>query len=180
VQVSHTPHHLDIAFDDSNLVAHAGLALSSQLAARLEVRKLIRQRLHLGSGVPGAAHADLKAMTLISALLAGADCIDDVDLLRSGATASVIGQWVAAPSTIGTFLRAFTWGHARQLDAVSGELLARAWKAGAGPGDAPFTFDIDSTICETYGTQKQDGSKFTYTKRPCPVAPMSSHEPALL
>ena len=98
MQVSHTPHHLDIAFDDGNLVAHAGLALSSQLAARLEVRKLIRQRLHLGSGVPGAAHADLKAMTLISALLAGADCIDDVDLLRSGATASVIGQWVAAPS----------------------------------------------------------------------------------
>jgi hypothetical protein len=164
VQVSHTPHHLDIAFDDSNLVAHAGLALSSQLAARLEVRKLIRQRLHLSSGVPGAAHADLKAMTLISALLAGADCIDDVDLLRSGATEQVIGQWVAAPSTIGTFLRAFTWGHARQLDAVSGELLARAWKAGAGPGDAPFTFDIDSTICETYGTQKQGGSKFTYTK----------------
>jgi len=71
---------------------------------------------------------------------------------------------VAAPSTIGTFLRAFTWGHARQLDAVSGELLARAWKAGAGPGDAPFTFDIDSTICETYGIQKQGGSKFTYTK----------------
>jgi hypothetical protein len=164
MQVSHTPHHLDIAFDDRNLVAHAGLALSSQLAARLEVRKLIRQRLHLGSGVPGAAHADLKAMTLISALLAGADCIDDVDLLRSGATASVIGQWVAAPSTIGTFLRAFTWGHARQLDAVGGELLARAWKAGAGPGDAPFTFDIDSTICETYGIQKQGGSKFTYTK----------------
>ena len=164
MQVSHTPHHLDIAFDDSNLVAHAGLALSSQLAARLEVRKLIRQRLHLSSGVPGAAHADLKAMTLISALLAGADCIDDVDLLRSGATEQVIGQWVAAPSTIGTFLRAFTWGHARQLDAVSGELLARAWKAGAGPGDAPFTFDIDSTICETYGTQKQGGSKFTYTK----------------
>ena len=164
MQVSHTPHHLDIAFDDSSLVAHAGLALSSQLAARLEVRKLIRERLHLGHGIPGAAHADLKAMTLISALLAGAECIDDVDLLRSGATASVIGQWVAAPSTIGTFLRAFTWGHARQLDAVSGELLARAWKAGAGPGDAPFTFDIDSTICETYGIQKQGGSKFTYTK----------------
>jgi hypothetical protein len=164
VQVSHTPHHLDIAFDDGNLVAHAGLALSSQLADRLGVRELIRERLHLGHGIPGAANADLKVMTLISALLAGAECIDDVDLLRSGATASVIGQWVAAPSTIGTFLRAFTWGHARQLDAVSGELLARAWKAGAGPGDAPFTFDIDSTICETYGIQKQGGSKFTYTK----------------
>jgi hypothetical protein len=128
------------------------------------VRKLIRDRLHLGDGTPGVANADLKAMTLISALLAGTDCIGDVDLLRSGATASVIGQWVAAPSTLGTFLRAFTWGYIRQLDAVSGELLARAWKAGTGPGDAPFTFDIDSTICETYETQKQGGSKFTYTK----------------
>ncbi len=162
--VSHTPDRLDIVFDDGNLVAHAGLALTSQLAARLRVRKLVRERLHLDPGIPGSANADLKAMTLISALLAGAECIDDVDLLRSGATASVIGQWIAAPSTIGTFLRAFTWGHARQLDAVSGELLARAWKAGAGPGDAPFTFDIDSTICETYGVQKQGGSKFTYTK----------------
>jgi hypothetical protein len=63
VQVSHTPHHLDIAFDDRNLVAHAGLSLTSQLAARLGVRKLIRERLHLGPGIPGAAHADLKAMT---------------------------------------------------------------------------------------------------------------------
>jgi hypothetical protein len=164
VQVSHTPPQFDIAFDDRNLVAHAGLALISELAARLGVRRLIREHLHLGRGVPGAANADLKAMTLVSALLAGAECIDDVDLLRSGATASVIGQWVAAPSTIGTFLRAFTWGHARQLDAISGELLARAWRAGAGPGNAPYTFDIDSTICETYGTQKQGGSKFTYTK----------------
>jgi hypothetical protein len=164
VQVSHTPPQFDIAFDDRNLVAHAGLALISELAARLGVRRLIREHLHLGRGVPGAANADLKAMTLVSALLAGAECIDDVDLLRSGATASVIGQWVAAPSTIGTFLRAFTWGHARQLDAISGELLARAWRAGAGPGNAPYTFDIDSTICETYGIQKQGGSKFTYTK----------------
>ena len=90
MQVSHTPHRLDIAFDDGKLVAHAGLSLTSQLAARLGMRKLIRERLQLGHGIPGAAHADLKAMTLISALLAGAECIDDVDLLRSGATASVI------------------------------------------------------------------------------------------
>ena len=147
MQVSHTPPQFDIAFDDRTLVAHAGLALISELAARLGVRRLIREHLHLGRGVPGAANADLKAMTLVSALLAGAECIDDVDLLRSGATASVIGQWVAAPSTIGTFLRAFTWGHARQLAAISGELLARAWRAGAGPGNSPYTFDIDSTIC---------------------------------
>jgi hypothetical protein len=70
---------------------------------------------------------------------------------------------VAAPSTLGTFLRSFTWGHARQLDVVPGELLARAFAAGAGPGDAPVTIDVDSSICETYGLAKQGGMKFTYS-----------------
>ena len=54
-----------------------------------------------------------------------------------------------APSTLGTFLRSFRWGHVRQLDRVSRQLLARAWAAGAGPGDSPLTIDLDSTICET-------------------------------
>ena len=67
-----------------------------------------------------------------------------------GGTARVLGCVVKAPSTLGTFRRSFRWGHVRQLDRVSRELLARAWAAGAGPGDAPFTIDLDSTICETY------------------------------
>ena len=58
---------------------------------------------------------------------------------------------VKAPSTLGTFLRSFRWGHVRQLDRVSRQLLARAWAAGAGPGDSPLSIDLDSTICETYG-----------------------------
>ena len=61
---------------------------------------------------------------------------------------------VKAPSTLGTFLRSFRWGHVRQLDRVSRELLARAWAAGAGPGNAPFTIDLDSTL-ETYGLAKE-------------------------
>ena len=60
-----------------------------------------------------------------------------------------------APSTLGAFLRSFRWGQVRQLDRVSRELLARAWAAGAGPGDAPFTIDLDSTICKTYGLDKE-------------------------
>ncbi len=56
---------------------------------------------------------------------------------------------------LGAFLRSFRWGHVRQLDRVSRELLVRAWAAGAGPGDAPFTIDLDSTICETYGLAKE-------------------------
>ncbi len=66
------------------------------------------------------------------------------------------------PSTLGTFLRSFTWSHARQLDKVSTQLLARAFAAGSGPGAAPVTIDVDSSICETYGLAKQGGSKFTY------------------
>ena len=69
------------------------------------------------------------------------------------------GCVVKAPSTLGTFLRSFRWGHVRQLDRVSRELLARAWSAGAGPGDAPFTIDLDSTICETYGLAKEGGAR---------------------
>ena len=70
---------------------------------------------------------------------------------------------VKAPSTLGTFLRSFRWGHVRQLDRVSRELLARAWAAGAGPGDAPFTIDLDSTICETYGLAKEGARHHGYT-----------------
>ena len=68
-----------------------------------------------------------------------------------------------APSTLGTFLRSFRWGHVRQLDRVSRELLARAWAAGAGPGDGPFTIDLDSTICETYGLAKEGARHHGYT-----------------
>ena len=82
--------------------------------------------------------------------------------LRSGAAAAVLGHAVLAPSTLGTFLRSFTWGHARQLDVVSGVLLGRAWAAGAGPGDEAVTIDVDSSIVETYGLDKQGGAKFTY------------------
>ena len=84
-----------------------------------------------------------KIMTLVASALAGGDCIDDADALRTGGTACTLGSTVKAPSTLGTFLRSFRWGHVRQLDRVSRELLARAWAAGAGPGDAPFTIDLD-------------------------------------
>jgi hypothetical protein len=78
-------------------------------------------------------------------MLAGGDCIDDADLLRCGQTASVLGHRVMAPSTLGTFLRSFTFGHIRQLDRLTEQLLLRAWTAGAGPGDGPMTMDLDST-----------------------------------
>ena len=102
-------------------------------------------------------------MTLVASALAGGDCIDDADVLRTGGTACTLGGTVKAPSTLGTFLRSFRWGHVRQLDRVSRELLARAWAAGAGPGDAPFTIDLDSTICETFGLAKEGARHHGYT-----------------
>jgi hypothetical protein len=94
-------------------------------------------------------------MTLIHSALAGGQWIEDADRLRAGSTDQVLGHRVAAPSTLGTFLRSFTWGSARQLDHVAGQALARAWQAGAGPGPWPLTIDIDSTHCQTYGLAKQ-------------------------
>ena len=104
-------------------------------------------------------------LTLVASALAGgppvAD-IDDSDALRAGGTEQVLGCAVKAPSTLGTFLRSFRWGHARQLDRVSRELLARAWAAGVGPGDDPLTIDIDSTVCETYGLVKEGAQRHNY------------------
>lgn len=83
--------------------------------------------------------------------------------MRSGCTASFLGCVFKAHSTLGTFLRSFRWGHVRQLDRVSRELLARAWAAGDGPGDGPLTIDIDSTIYETYGLAKEGARHYGYT-----------------
>jgi hypothetical protein len=95
-------------------------------------------------------------------MIAGGSHIDHVDVLRAGATGSVLGHTVLAPSTIGTFLRAFSFGHVRQLEAVNGHAIGRAWAAGAGPSGA-MVIDIDSTICEVAGKVK-GGAGYGYTK----------------
>ena len=156
MRVCHSLDRLDVTFDDERLVANAGLMLPATLAQHLGLLELIDEHVDLGDA-PGRANVGHKAMTLVHSALAGGDSIDDADALRAGDTQAVLGHAVLAPSTLGTFLRSFSWGHARQLDKVSGELLARAWAAGAGPGDAPATIDVDSTICETYGLAKQGG-----------------------
>ena len=143
-------------------MANAGLLLPATLAQHLGLRELVDRHLDPG-GVPGRANTGDKLLTLVASALAGGDCIDDADALRAGGTAGVLGCVVKAPSTLGTFLRSFRWGHVRQLDRVSRQLLARAWAAGAGPGDAPLTIDLDSTICETYGLAKEGARHHGYT-----------------
>ena len=142
------PDRIRIVFDDHRLVANAGLLLPATLGRHLGLPELVDHHLDLGDA-PGRANTGDKMMTLVASALAGGECIDDADVLRTGGTACTLGGTVKAPPTLGTFLRSFSWGHVRQLDRVSRELLSRAWAAGAGPGDAPFTIDLDSTICET-------------------------------
>ena len=156
------PDRIQITFDDRRLVANAGLLLPATLARHLGLPELVRQRLDLGDA-PGRANTSDKMMTLVASALAGGDCIDDADVLRTGGTACTLRGTVKAPSTLGTFLRSFRWGHVRQLDRVSRELLARAWQAGAGPGDGPLNIDLDSTICETYGLAKEGARHHGYT-----------------
>ena len=157
----HSLDRLDVTFDDERLVANAGLMLPATLAQHLGLRELFDEHVDLGDAA-GRANVGHKAMTLAHSALAGGDSIDDADALRAGDTEAVLGHLVLAPSTLGTFLRSFSWGHARQLDAVAGDLLARAWAAGAGPGEEPFTIDVDSSIHETYGLAKEGGTRFTY------------------
>ena len=143
-------------------MANAGLILPATLAQHLDLSQLVDRRLDLGRA-PGRANPGDKMMTLVASALAGGDCIDDADVLRTARTAGAIGCVVKAPSNLGTFLRSFRWGHVRQLDRVSRELLSRAWAAGAGPDGAPLTIDLDSTTCETYGLVKEGARHHGYT-----------------
>jgi len=160
---SHSLDRVDTAFDDDRLVADAGLLLPATLAQQLDLKGLVERHLDLRDK-PGRANAGDKLLTLVLSALAGGDCIDDANALRAGGTERILGFRVKAASTLGTFLRSFRWGHVRQLDRVSRELLAHAWAAGAGPGSDPLTIDLDSTICETYGLAKEGATGFTYTK----------------
>ena len=142
------PDRMQIAFDDHRLVANAGLILPLTLAQRLGFGELVDRHVDLGRA-PGRATTGDKVMTPVASALAGGDCIDDADVLRTGGTAGAIGCVIKAPSTLGTFLRSFRWGH--------------AWAAGGGPGDGPLTIDLDSTICETYGLAKEGARRHIYT-----------------
>lgn len=159
---SHSLDGIAVSFDDDHAVASAGLVLTATLGQHLGLEAVVDDCVDLGDR-PGYFRPGRKVMTLVDSMIAGGDFIDDADVLRSASTASVLGHQVMAPSTLGTFLRAFTFGNIRQLDRVAEIALRRAWAAGAGPGADPVTIDIDSTICEVYGYDKE-GAAYGYTK----------------
>jgi len=151
-----------VVFDDERVVSDAGVMLVAALAQRLGVEALAGRLVRLRRDRPGAANAGRKVMALIFAMVLGADSIDDAGVLRAGRTRRLLGGWVPAPSTLGTFLRAFTFGHVRQLDALLGRSLERAWAAGAGPGEGRLVVDVDSFVGEVCGRLKQ-GAAYGYT-----------------
>jgi hypothetical protein len=162
MQLSHDPGVVDAVFDEANLVSCAGLAPVLALAECAGLSQLLAERLTVAS--PNAA---LKVTALVAGMVAGADSIDDMDLLRHGAMDRLFAG-VRAPSTLGTFLRSFTFGHVRQLDAVAARLLARLAAPVGGrtpllPGaDQVAYVDIDDTVRETHGYAKQ-GAGFGYS-----------------
>jgi hypothetical protein len=153
----------ETTFDDETLVADAGLIVPATLMVRLGLEAVVNQTVRLVDRV-GGARPGRKVLTLVAAILAGGTHIDHAARLRAGATQKVLPFRVMAPSTLGTFLRSFTFGHVRQLDAVIAETIGRAWTLGAGPGSNSMTIDLDSTICEVHGKHKQ-GAAYGYTKQ---------------
>ena len=148
---------IDVAFDHDQAAPDAGLLLTATLMSRLGLEAVCDQMVSRGYR-PGR-----KLATLVTSLVAGGDCIDDIAALRAGSTRLLLGHQVMAPSTVGTWLRTFTFGHVRQLDKVSETMLTRAWTAGGPDPDATLYIDVDSTIVEVHGYDKQ-GATYGYTR----------------
>ena len=152
---------LEAVFDDGSLVADGGLLLAGTVMHRLGLEALIDEVVRPG-GSAGSG-AGRKVLSLVASMLVGGRCIDDVQRLRSGSAAAVLPFAVVAPSTAGSFLRSFTFGHVRQLDKAAELGLVRAWSVGAAPSVAEMTVDLDSTVCEVCGKAKH-GAAYGHTK----------------
>jgi hypothetical protein len=163
MQLSHTRPVLSATFDEPNLVAAAGLVPLMALAGRAGLRELADQRLSVPTDK--GANAGLKISSLVAGMAAGADSIEDMALLRHGGMGRVFTA-AYAPSTLGSFLRAFTFGHVRQADAVASRFLLNLAEhtglLGGGQDTGPVLVDLDDTIIEVHGYAKQ-GAGFGYS-----------------
>jgi hypothetical protein len=145
MRASHNLSSVSVSCDEPNLVSGAGVLPAAVLAQKVGLAGLVQRRVRLARH---GANAGTKALTVVGSMLLGGDSVADTALLQAGATNQLFDQ-LRAPSTIGSWLRAFKWSNVRELDAVTRELLARLWAAGAGPVDPAgrLTVDLDSTIC---------------------------------
>jgi len=158
MRLSHARRAISVRFDDPNLVSCVGLVAVMALAQRSGLATLLAERLTIAA--KGGVNAAAKVLALIAGMVCGADSIDDMDLLRHGGMGRLF-DGIRAPSTLGTFLRAFTFGHVRQLDAVAAGLLARLAAATPVLPDARevVLVDIDDTVRQTYGYAKQGAGR---------------------
>lgn len=162
MQFNHTCSALSAAFDDANLVSAAGLVPVMRLAERAGLTHLAAKHLTVPSDK--GANAGAKVSSLVAGMVAGADSIEDMRLLRHGGMGRLFDR-VYAPSTLGSFLRAFEFGHVRQLDAVASRFLTGLAQRSAKllPVTDGYTFvDVDDTIIEVEGYLKQ-GAAFGYS-----------------
>ena len=162
MRLSHDPSRISACFDDPNLVSRAGLVPVMSLAERAGLHALVRGHVQIAART--GVYPDLKVACLVAGMAAGADSIDDMDLLRHGAMPDLFGG-VRAPSTLGSFLRSFTWGNVRQLEKAGRDLLAElARRTPLLPGAEILAFlDFDSMQRRVYGHKKQ-GAAFGHTK----------------
>jgi hypothetical protein len=162
VRLSHDLLKTHASFDDPNLVSRAGLVPLMALAEKAGLANLVGE--YLSTGGRCGVNAQLKVGCLVAGMAAGADSIDDLDVLRHGAMSELF-TGIRAPSTLGSFLRSFTWGNVRQLDAVARRLLAElARQVPLLPGGEVLAFvDIDAMQKRVYGHAKQ-GAGFGHTK----------------
>lgn len=164
MQLSHTPAATSATFDDPNLVSTAGLVPTIKLATSAGLDTLADTRLTVPTDK--GANPGAKVTSLVAGMVAGADSIDDMALLKHGGTGKVFTNRYA-PSTLGSFLRSFTFGHVRQLDAIASRVLTSLSKqaplATSSPGEYVYVdVDVDDTIIEVHGYQKQ-GSGYGYS-----------------
>jgi hypothetical protein len=162
VQLLHALAKTHASFDDPHLVSHAGLVPVMALAERAGLPDLVAE--HVRPGGECGVNADLKVPALVAGMAAGADSVDDMDVLRHGAMSTLFGG-IRAPSTLGSHLRSYTWGNVSQLEKASREFLVRlAREAPLLPGAGVLAFiDIDSMQKRVYGHAKQ-GARFGHTK----------------
>ena len=158
MQVSHSFAAGSAVFDDEHLVSYAGLVPVMTLAEQTGLSRLLGEKVHIAEPriKSGAANPSPKLVTVVAGMCVGADCIDDIDAVRSGGMTTLF-DGVYAPSTVGTLLREFTFGHARQLESVLREhLVALCERVDLVPGAGQEVFiDIDSLLRPVYGHAKQ-------------------------
>lgn len=163
MQVSHKPSAVSVSFDEPNLVSSAGLLPTIVLAKNAELHELADQ--HLSVPTDKGANAGAKLAAVVAGMVSGADSIDDMALLRHGAMKKIFNACYA-PSTLGSFLRSFTFGHVRQLDAVASRFVVnlngKAPLLGSVTDDQFVFLDVDDTIIEVHGHRKQ-GSGYGYS-----------------